>query len=130
MSIATVITEGFGSFGDITHVILSGYNVGQSTPTDTHDGGFTKKEYEKYLKRLRRRAERDNARFEAEKAKSLQLRRDLRGEPEIKIEPPVEIPQEIEVKSVPAELKPLLPQKLLPIVDEEEEELELILMEL
>lgn len=36
MSVATVITEGFGSFGDIAHIITDGYDVsGVAPPTPT-----------------------------------------------------------------------------------------------
>lgn len=46
MSIATVITLGYGSFGDVPHVITVGYDLGSPVIVviDTHDGGRKRRE--------------------------------------------------------------------------------------
>ena len=74
MSIATVITEGFGSFGSISAIILDGYTAGVATTTvDTHDLPFTKDE----LKKLRAAEKRLAKRHEEKRLEALKLRQQI-----------------------------------------------------
>lgn len=46
MSVSTVITEGYGSYGSVNFVVTDGYGnygVAPTTPRDTHDPGKKKK---------------------------------------------------------------------------------------
>lgn len=79
MSIAAVITRGYGTFGSIGAVILRGYLSGATPPPvagDTHDP-YLRKASEKYLKNLKKQqkllAKRHDEKFE----QSLKLRKQI-----------------------------------------------------
>ena len=49
MSIAMVVTRGFGSFGSIADVVRAGYGgTSAAVVYDTHDGGDERKKWEEY----------------------------------------------------------------------------------
>lgn len=85
MSIRSVVTRGYGSGGSISLVVVRGYGtVAAPTPstTDTHDGGFGRREQDEIRKRLRRveasRNKSDKARLDEERLLAASVERAYR----------------------------------------------------
>lgn len=82
MSISTVVTRGYGSFGTISEVVTRGYSTSQAV-TSRGDYGATEEEYQEQLRRNRKRLEKLQKRKEEDKARLRELIRAAAHGPEI-----------------------------------------------
>lgn len=116
MSIASITTFGFGSFSTINLAVTLGYGQGAAVNTgDTHDG-FTRKDYEGYLKKLKAK-ERALARLREEKVEE---RRSLKDQLQS-----LANPKDAALTPTPKEQKQLAPVVLAKIDNLEKEILEI-----